>query len=204
MLKIGLTGGIASGKSQVCRFFTELNAHIIDSDKVARELFEPESPHLETLRAHFGDGIFLANGELDRKALGKIVFSNKQQLDWLNSFTHPLINKEMKRQLANCRSTYVILDIPLLINKQGTIPEHLKSLVDRILVVNTSLEKQIVRIMERDGITKKEALNIIGTQSTTQQKLLLADDIIDNNGSLDHLKRQVNKLHNQYTHGTQQ
>lgn len=198
MLKIGLTGGIASGKSQVCRYFTELGAHIIDSDKVARELFESKSPHLKTLRTHFGDGIFLSSGELDRKALGKIVFSDKQQLDWLNNFTHPLINIEMKRQLTTCRSTYVILDIPLLINKQGTIPAHLRSLIDRILVVDTSLETQLVRIIERDGITKKEALNIINAQSTVQQKLLLADDIIDNNGNLDHLKKQVNKLHNQY------
>ncbi len=198
MLKIGLTGGIASGKSQVCRYFTELDIHIIDSDKVARELFEPKSPHLAKLKVHFGDSIFLSNGELDRKALGKMVFSDKQQLEWLNDFTHPLINTEMKRQLANYRSNYIILDIPLLINQQGAIPKHLKPLIDRVLVINTELETQIERIVNRDGITRKEALNIINSQSTIQQKLLLADDIIDNNGSLAHLKQQVHLLHEQY------
>lgn len=204
MLKIGLTGGIASGKSQICQYFAELDVHIIDSDKVARELFKPKSPHLEKLRAYFGDSIFLSNSELNRKALGNIVFSNKQQLDWLNELTHPLINIEMKRQLATCQSPYVLLDIPLLIDKQGAVPDHLQSLIDRILVVNTEPETQIARIINRDGLTRKEALNIINAQSTMQQKLLLADDIIDNNGSLEHLQQQVNKLHNLYKHGMQQ
>ncbi len=204
MLKIGLTGGIASGKSQVCRYFIELDAHIIDSDKVARELFKPKSSHLETLRAHFGHSIFLSSGELDRKALGKIVFTDQRQLDWLNHFTHPLISTEMKRQLANSHSSYVVLDIPLLIDKQGKIPDHLNSLIDRVLVINTKLEIQIDRIIKRDKISKKEALNIIDAQSSLQQKLKLADDIIDNNGSLQSLKQQVNQFHEQYlTQGMQ-
>jgi dephospho-CoA kinase len=204
MLKIGLTGGIASGKSQVCRYFTELGIEVIDSDKVARELFKPKSAHLEKLKAQFGEQIFLSNGELDRKALGKIVFSDQQLLDWLNQFTHPLINTEMKRQLANSQSAYVVLDIPLLINKQGNIPEHLNSLIDRVLVINTDLETQIDRILKRDRISEKEALNIINAQSTIQQKLLLADDIINNNASLQELNQQVNRLHEQYLkHGMQ-
>ncbi len=205
MLKIGLTGGIASGKSQVCDYFAKLDIDVIDSDKVAKQLFESKSPHLETLRNHFGSRIFLPNGELDRKALGKIVFSDQQQLNWLNELTHPLINAEMQHQLLNCQSNYVILDIPLLINKKGKIPDHLNSLIDRVLVVKTDINTQIGRILKRDKISEDEALNIIKAQSTIQQKLLLADDIIDNNGSLEQLEQQVYQLNNQYIkHGTQQ
>ena len=204
MLRIGLTGGIASGKSQVCDYFAELGIDVIDSDKVAKRLFESKSPHLVTLRNRFGSGIFLPSGELDRKALGTIVFSDQQQLDWLNEFTHPLINAEMKQQLLACDTDYVILDIPLLINKQGKIPDHLASLTDRILVINTERNIQIDRISKRDGLSETEALNIINAQSTIQQKLLLADDIINNNGNLKELKQQVYQLHDQYSqHGTQ-
>ena len=197
-LIIGLTGGIASGKTQVSQYFTALGVEVIDSDKIAKDLFKPNSPYLEKLRAKFSDGIFFSNQELDRKALGKIVFANKILLEWLNNFTHPLIYSEMKAQLSRSQSAYVVLDIPLLVNDKGDIPDHLRSVIDRVLVINSELETQINRLFKRDKMSRKEALNIINSQSSIQQKLALADDVIDNNGSLQELKHQVAQLHNQY------
>lgn len=197
-LVIGLTGGIASGKSQVSQYFLDLNIDIIDSDKIAKDLFRSGSVHLKKLRDQFGDGIFFANNELNRKALGKLVFSDSQQLEWLNNFTHPLINQETKNQLSSATSEYAILDIPLLIDKQGTIPPPLKLLIDRVLVIHTQLETQINRISVRDHLNKEQALKIIQTQSSNSQKLALADDVIDNNGTLQQLKIQVKSLHKKY------
>ncbi|MBV1909663.1 MAG: dephospho-CoA kinase [Kangiellaceae bacterium] len=197
-LVIGLTGGIASGKSQVSGYFAELGIDVYDSDKIARDLFRPKSTHLFTLLQHFGDGIFESNGTLNRKALGKIVFSDVEKLDWLNNFTHPLINEEMKRQVESSTSPYVILDIPLLVNKQGKISGYLKRMVDRVLVVSTSVELQIKRVLERDKLSVDQAVKIIESQSTLEQKVALADDIINNLGTLQQLSSQVDDLHSKY------
>lgn len=198
MLKVGLTGGIASGKSLVSHYFAKLGVDVIDADKIAKELFRTNSPHLKSLKDQFGDSIFFTNKELNRKMLGKIVFSNKNQLKWLNDFTHPLINAEMKKQLSQSQSPYVILDIPLLINQQGEIPGHLALLIDRVIVINVDVETQIKRILERDKISKQEALNIINSQSSIQLKLALADDVINNTGSISELRERVIQLHQQY------
>jgi len=198
MLKIGLTGGIASGKSQVSQYFMELGIDVIDSDQIARDLFKAHSPHLQNLRNQFGNDIFYPSGELDRKALGKIVFADESHLKWLNEFTHPLINQQMKAQLLRSKSEYVVLDIPLLIDKNGEIPEHLKNLIERVLVVEVSQQTQIERIRKRDQLSKQQALNIINSQSSSEQKRSLADDIIDNSSTLDDLKRRVKELHLQY------
>ena len=198
MLTIGLTGGIASGKSQASQYFADLGIKVIDSDKIARDLFTPNSPHLGTLRNKFGDSIFLTNGELDRKALGKVVFSNESDLKWLNDFTHPLINQQMKVALSSPKSDYVVLDIPLLIDKNGKIPERLQKLISRVLVINVSQEIQIDRILKRDGLSREDALNIINSQSSAEQKISLADDIIDNSGTLSELKNKIKQLHNRY------
>jgi len=198
MLTIGLTGGIASGKSQVSRYFMDLGIDVIDSDKIGRDLFKPHSPHLEKLRNKFSDSIFLTNGDLDRKALGEIVFADKNHLKWLNEFTHPLIHEQMRELLLESKSTYVVLDIPLLIDKNGQIPDYLSQLIDRVLVVNTNRATQIERIIKRDKLSKNQALNIINSQSSAEQRLLLANDVIDNSGTLDDLRNQVNTLHNQY------
>ncbi|MET1254664.1 dephospho-CoA kinase [Aliikangiella maris] len=197
-LKISLTGGIASGKSQVTRLFSQLGIDIIDADKIARALFAPKAVLLKDLRHQFGDGIFFDSGELNRGALGKIVFNNKAALKWLNELTHPLVADKISQQLTQVQSDYVILDIPLLINQQGIIPTHLKAVTDRVLVVDVCPEIQIQRLCKRDNITQEQALSIINNQSTRQQKLALADDIIDNNTDFSTLERQVNELHRVY------
>jgi len=198
MLKIGLTGGIASGKSLVSQYFSELGIDIIDADQIARDLFKPNSIHLVALTEHFGNHILDHHKELNRKALAKIVFSDSSQLEWLNQLSHPLVNKEMKAQLNNVKSNYVILDIPLLIDKGAKIPSRLKPFINRVLVVKTDIETQIERIIERDNRTKKEALAIINSQSSIKEKLALADDVIDNNQTKQDVKIQVNDLHSLY------
>ncbi len=193
-LRIGLTGGIASGKSLVSQLFADKKIDIIDADKIARELFIKNAPLLENLKQEFGSGIFTEQGELDRKALAKIVFNSEEKLAWLNQLTHPLVAKEIISQLSKVNSPYVILDFPLLFNKSGEIPAHLKALVDRVLVIEVSLENQIKRLCQRDNIQKEAALAIINNQSTLSQKLELADDVINNDGELNQLTPQVNKL----------
>jgi dephospho-CoA kinase len=165
-LKIGLTGGIASGKSVISQQFANQHIDIIDADKIAKDLFVKDAPLLKTLKAKFGSKIFTGQDDLDRKALGNIVFNSEEDLAWLNQLTHPLITKEIKSQLSRVRSPYVILDIPLLINQFGEIPSHLKALIDRVLVIEVSLENQIKRLCLRDNISEEAAMTIIRNQST--------------------------------------
>jgi len=199
LLRIGLTGGIASGKSQVAQLFSEHSIEIIDADKIARNLFKPGEPILKSLKQKFGSTIFNSDSSINRKALGKIVFNSRDDLIWLNQLTHPLVSKEITRQLDLVKSKYVILDIPLLIDKQGNIPIHLSNFIDRVLVIDVPLETQIRRLCQRDKISTEEALSIISNQSTLAQKLALADDIIDNHGHIDSLFTQVEQLHQQYS-----
>lgn len=197
-LKIGLTGGIASGKSQISRLFAEKKVTIIDADQIARDLFCPGAPILQDLKTKFGSKIFEADGRLDRKALGKIVFNSASDLAWLNQLTHPQVSLEIKRQLDLANSPYVILDIPLLVDKSGKIPPHLNAVIDRVLVIDISPELQIQRLCERDQISAPEAQAVISNQSTLAQKMVFADDIIDNSGSLEALQSQVSRLHKKY------
>ena len=201
MLKIGLTGGIASGKSLASQYFADLGIDVIDADKIARDLFKRGSPHLIPLTAHFGEDIFDAQGELQRKKLGRVVFSQQNELQWLNEFTHPLISAEMARQIEQVETTapaYVILDIPLLVKENGEIPAYLNQLIDRVLVIATDLPTQLARLMARDRISDKEAMMIIDNQSSWTQKLACADDVINNNDDQKTLKERVSAMHQNY------
>jgi len=197
-LKIGLTGGIASGKSAVSRCFASLGVPIIDADKIAKNLLLKGAPLLKALKQRFGNDIFTESDELDRKKLGAIVFNSPDDLEWLNQLTHPLVRKEIQSQLDQVDDDYVIIDVPLLVDKNGKIPSYLRRLIDRVLVVSISNELQRERLCSRDQITQEQANSIISNQSTLAQKLQHADDIVDNNGSFEQLESQVTKLHNQY------
>lgn len=199
VLRIGLTGGIASGKSKVSHLFSQKSIPIIDADTIARDLFKPKASLLKNLKEKFGESIFYANGELDRKALGKLVFNSPNDLKWLNQLTHPKISAEIKRQLSRIKSGYVILDIPLLINPSGTIPSHLKEHIDRILVITIEPEVQLQRLLSREQLSLTDAQSVINNQSSLDQKLQFADDLIDNNGNLKMLESQVDMLDNKYT-----
>ena len=197
-LKIALTGGIASGKSSVSRLFNQKAIALIDTDQIARDLFKTNAPLLTPLRSRFGDDIFDSEGELNRKSLGKRVFQSEQDLTWLNELIHPKISEQIKRQLKLVRSQYVIIDIPLLVNTTGKVSNHLLPFIDRILVIDISPALQTKRQCQRDNTNIKQALLVQRSQSSPHQKLRLANDVIDNNGSIAELEYQVSLFHNHY------
>lgn len=192
MLKVGLTGGIGSGKSTVSALFAEMGVPIVDADLIARQLVEPGQPALHQLRSAFGDEILNQDGSLNRSKLREFAFSNvihKQQLD---DIMHPLIYKQMELQVSDVSSVYCILAIPLLLESAK------KYAVDRVLVVDCPEQTQLQRVLERDNVSQEQALAIMAAQADRQHRLAAADDIIHNDGSVAHLAEQVKNLHNSY------
>lgn len=194
MLIIGLTGGIGSGKSTVTKLFSSYGVPIIDADTIARQVTSPGQPALREICALFGEEIVDDNGQLKRKQLRNIIFSDRQKREQLEAILHPLIQQRMLEQaaMASHRAAYAILSIPLLLESGW---QHL---LDRILVIDTNERNQLQRTMQRDNIDKKTAQTIIDTQINRQDRLLAADDIIDNEGSIDELQQQVQQLHQKY------
>lgn len=192
MLKIGLTGGIGSGKSTVCRLFSEWDVPIIDADVIARQLVEPEQPALMRLAEVFGKEILSDDGRLDRAKLRAKVFSDACARQQLDAIMHPLVYQEIESVVTCLQGTYCVIAIPLLLE---TNKQHV---VDRVLVVDCSVEAQMQRILERDKIKREQAQAIIAAQVDRQQRLAAADDIIDNSTTLAYLAEQVKKLHNSY------
>ncbi|BEU04711.1 dephospho-CoA kinase [Agarivorans sp. OAG1] len=189
---IGLTGGIASGKSQVSKLFEELGIKIVDADIVARQVVEPSQPALSKISQHFGQSILLADGSLNRSKLREIVFAQQHKKEWLNELLHPLIRQEMLRQLKQAKGAYKILVAPLLLENK------LNQLVDRVLVVDTPVDIQLSRTMARDAVELHQAQQIVDAQMSRELKLQAADDVIENNSDLTNLKRKVAGLHQFY------
>lgn len=192
VLRIGLTGGIGSGKSTVCDLFRELGAPIIDSDIIARELVEPGRPALAQITRLFGKQILQQDGSLNRARLRERVFNNEQQREQLESLLHPLIRQEMQRQIASLDAPYVILAIPLLLEKGW------QQQLDRVVVVDCSEQQQRERAGGRDGSSTQTIEQIITSQISRDRRLAAADDIIDNSDSLDSLRHQVERLHHHF------
>jgi len=192
MLKIGLTGGIGSGKSTVCRLFAELGAPIIDADIIARQLVEPNSSTLKKLVRQFGKQILNPDQSLNRAYLRDLVFSDKSKKAELDQLMHPLIYDEIEKQVKALNSSYCIIAIPLLLETQQM------QRVDRIVVVDCNADTQLLRVVSRDHLKPEQVLNIIASQMPRQQRLSLADDVIDNGCSPAHLAEQVKRLHNSY------
>ena len=192
MFTIALTGGIASGKSEVSRLFEELGAAVIDTDLISRQLVEPGEPALQEIVAAFGDSILNTNGTLNRKELGKLIFNSETERHQLEDILHPRIRDEVTRQLQRIDAPYVIVVIPLLLETRYPIK------VDRILVVDTPLETQRLRLMQRNDISESDADKIMQTQTTNAQRLAAADDVIPNRGSLHDLQTEVQRLHQFY------
>jgi dephospho-CoA kinase len=192
MLVIGLTGGIGSGKSTVGKLFAELGVELVDADQLAREVVEPGTPALRKIAAHFGENLLLSNGSLDRAALREIVFANPEQRRWLEQLLHPPIGQLLKTRLAACQSAYCILESPLLLETSQV------ELVDRVLVVDVSETTQLNRALKRDGSDQETIKGIIAAQMPRRQRLAKADEILDNEGSPDELRPQVEKLHKIY------
>lgn len=192
MLVVGLTGGIASGKSTVAACFARLGIPVIDADVIAREVTLPNTAAFVQIKKHFGDTIVNAQGELDRRQLRRLIFADPKQRQWLERLLHPIIQQEMIHQVAEITAPYCIVVIPLLIE---TGPY---SFLNRILVVDADEQTQITRLIERDHFTHAQAQQALSLQATRNQRLPHADDIVVNNTDLTTLEQVVNQLHQSY------
>lgn len=192
MLVIGLTGGIASGKSIASRFFQSQGIHIIDTDIIARELVEPGQPALRQIVDIFGAGILDNSGRLNRAKLRDIVFNDQDSRRKLEAILHPLITTTMRDRLKTIDGPYCVLVIPLLVETGQA------SMVDRVLVVDTDIDQQIQRLRQRDGLDEPTIAAMLRAQATREQRLAIADDVITNNASLDDFDHQLRKLHQHY------
>ena len=195
---VGLTGGIASGKSTVARMLTELGATVIDADAIVHELQAPGSPLLGEIVEAFGPAILTANGALDRPALGALVFGDAEARERLESIVHPKVAAEMLRRIAAARASgaaLIVLDIPLLFEgrARGTGSAAPMAL-DATILVTLPEEAQVERQMERDGRDPEEALHRIRAQLPLEEKQRLADYVIDNSGSRAETERQVREV----------
>lgn len=190
--RIGLTGGIASGKSTVANLFAALGVTIVDTDLLAREVVAPGSALLPRIAEHFGAEVLQKDGSLDRAALRSRVFANPAERQWLERLTHPAIRELTDKRCESATSQYVIVAIPLLVEIAGA------ELFDRVLVVDCSPEIQLARLQARDGTTRAEAERMLAAQASREQRLAVADDVVKNDGDLATLREQVEKLHRQY------
>jgi dephospho-CoA kinase len=190
--RVGLTGGIASGKSMVSKFFGALGVPIIDTDQVARDVVEPGQPPLERLVERFGPSILTSDGHLDRPALRNIVFSDPKARADLEALTHPAIGAAVEARSAIAGGPYQILVLPLLVEK------NLGSQLDRVLVVDCDEELQIKRLQARDNSTLDQARAILNAQVSRAARLKAAQDVIKNDGDISGLRDQVTALHARY------
>lgn len=193
MLVIGLTGGIGSGKSTVTHLFEELGVPVIDTDQLARDVVIPGRPALTAIIHRFGDSILNQDGSLNRTELREQIFQFPAHREWLEELLHPLIRHEMAIRLKQLNTPYCLVSIPLLFE---TAPN---ALIQRILVVDTPEPLQISRTLKRDQTSPEQIQQIMQRQVSRQQRLAGADDIVYNDLDFDHLKQQVQRLHQKFT-----
>jgi dephospho-CoA kinase len=191
-LRIGLTGGIASGKSTVEQRFIELGVPVINADDASRAVVERGRPGLAAVVARFGAGILTPEGDLDRRALRSLIFSDAARRKQLEALLHPLIRADMERRSSQATGPYVILSIPLLVegNARGRL--------DRILVVDTDESLQLARLMGRDAVSEAEARATLAAQASRAERLVAADDVLENLGTVAELRQAVDRLHRRY------
>ena len=192
VFRVGLTGGIASGKSTAAKFFGALGVPIIDTDQLARDVVEPGQPPLERLVERFGTSILTADGHLDRPALRNIVFSDPKARADLEALTHPAIGAAVEARSATAGGPYQVLVIPLLVEK------NLGSQLDRVLVVDCSEELQIRRLQARDGSTLEQSRAILNAQASRAARVKAAHDVVTNESDMSALRDQVAALHTSY------
>ena len=195
--RVGLTGGIASGKSTVASLFAALGVPIVDTDMLAREVMEPGTSLLAEVLAHFGNDVATADGALDRRALRARVFADPAERRWLEERTHPAIRALTDARCAAARGSYVMVAIPLLVETGGA------DRFDRVLVVDVDPATQLARLQARDGSTRAEAERILAAQATRAARLAVANDVIRNDGDLAALRDQVEALHHRYVEAAQ-
>lgn len=192
MLIVGLTGGIASGKSTAGKMMADFGARIVDSDLLARVVVEPGRPALEAVVGRFGAEVISDDGTLDREKLREIVFKDREALNDLNMIIHPEVFKELRREIDDYMNSdskeLLVLDIPLLYESGA------EAIVDVVVVVYVDRETQIERLVNRDGFTRSEAENRIDKQMELEEKKRRADFVIDNRGDFDDLKSEVRRV----------
>jgi dephospho-CoA kinase len=191
-LRIGLTGGIASGKTTVAQRFMELGVPVIDADAAARAVVAPGTPGLADVVKRFGSGVLAENGELDRRALRDLIFSNPGSRRDLEAIIHPLIRADMDQSAERAVGPYVVLAIPLLVESGSS------DRVDRILVVDVDEAVQLQRVIARDGSTEEQAHAILASQASRSARLAAADDVLLNTGTVRDLRQAVDQLHERY------
>ncbi|QTN00044.1 dephospho-CoA kinase [Sediminibacillus dalangtanensis] len=187
-LVIGLTGGIASGKSTIAGIFAEWNIPIVDADIISRQVVEKGEAAYEQIVDLFGEDVLLSDGNLDRGKLGSIIFKDKEKREQLNNIVHPAVRKKMLEQrdaYADKGEAAVVLDIPLLYES------GLTHFVDKVLVVYVDEPTQRQRLMDRNGFSEEEAIDRMNSQLPLEKKAKMADEIIDNNGSVESSRQQL-------------
>ena len=191
-MRIGLTGGIASGKSTVADMFAELGIDIVDTDVIAREVVEPGQPALEEIREAFGDDVIDDTGQLDRRQLRAIVFADAAKRRQLEGILHPRIREEAARQSAAAASPYHLVVVPLMVESP------MRGEMSRVLVVDCSEGTQLKRLLARDLESEDQARRMLAAQASRDDRLAIADDVVRNDGDLDETKQQVVELHDFY------
>ena len=196
MKRIGLTGGIATGKSTVSGILRELGVPVIDADEVDWRLSEKGNKVWKAVYDHFGSGYFLPDGEMDRKRLAEMVFSDREARQFLNQITHPLIQKEVERMLRQVEEDQnppiAVLDVPLLIEVGWD------RFVDEVWVVAIPEELQIRRLMQRNGMAEEQAMQRIKSQMSLKEKCRLADRVIDNSRTVQYTREQIIRIWKEY------
>jgi dephospho-CoA kinase len=192
VLRIGLTGGVASGKSTVAGMFAALGAEIIDTDQIAREVVAPGTPALAAIREHFGPEVIAADGSLNRRRMREIVFADADERHMLEGLLHPRIRECALERAAASRAPYVIIAVPLLFET------GFDRIVDRAVVVDCPEALQLARLTARDGIDMDAARAMLNSQMSRSERLARADDVIDNSGSLEATQEQAQALHRDF------
>ncbi len=190
--RIGLTGGIASGKSTVADLFAGLGARIIDTDVIARDVVQPGMPALLQIRNEFGDRVFDNKGQLDRAEMRRIVFTDDEARERLEAILHPIIQAETVRQAKTAGGPYQLIIVPLLVKSP------LVDFVDRVLAIDCDEGTQVRRLMARDAESESQARRMLAAQSSRKDRLEIADDVIRNDGDLSATLEQVRNLHRRY------
>lgn len=191
-LRIGLTGGIASGKSMIADMFAARGVPVIDTDVIAREVVRPGEPALQEIERRFGPDVISPGGQLDRRRLREIVFADDSQREALEALLHPRIRDAAVSQSGAAGGDYQVIVVPLLVESP------MRHWMDRILVVDCSEETQLQRLLDRDAESQEQARRMIAAQASREQRLAIADDVVDNDGSKADAARQVEKLHRFY------
>jgi len=193
MLVVGLTGGIAAGKSTATAFFQDRGVPVIDADEVARDVVAAGTPGLAAVIAAFGPQIAQPDGTLDRRRLRELVFADPAERHRLEAILHPLINTQIRARLQQITGPYCVLAVPLLIESA-----NLRALVSRVLVIDVPEEVQVKRLMRRDGMTAGQCRAMLAAQASREQRLEGADDVVDNATDITALTRQLESVHARY------